>query len=71
MKMEKVKITTPYIKLDQLLKYVNVVDNGGMAKAMIKDGLVKVNGEITLQRGRKIKNGDIVQIQECGTIEVE
>lgn len=71
MKMEKVKITTPYIKLDQLLKYINIVDNGGMAKAIIKDGLVKVNGEVILQRGKKVKNGDIVEIQEYGTIEVE
>ncbi len=69
--MEKVKITTPYIKLDQLLKFINIAENGGMAKAMIQDGMVKVNGEIVLQRGKKIKSGDVVEIGDCDTIEVE
>lgn len=69
--MEKIKIETPFIKLDQLLKYANVADHGGMAKLMIKDGLVKVNGEIEIQRGKKIKSKDIVEIQGYGKIEVE
>ncbi len=55
--MEKVYINTDYIKLDQFLKYVNVVEGGGMAKYVILEGLVKVNGEIELQRGKKLKNG--------------
>ena len=42
--MEKISITTPFIKLDQLLKYANIAENGGMAKWMIMDGLIKVNG---------------------------
>ena len=52
--MEKISITTPFIKLDQLLKYANIAENGGMAKWMIMDGLIKVNGELVLQRGRKL-----------------
>lgn len=59
--MEKVIIDTEYIKLDQLLKFVNAVDGGGMAKNVIKDGLVKVNGEVTLQRGKKLRNGDTIE----------
>ena len=59
--MEKITINTEYIKLDQLLKYANAVDGGGMAKNVILDGMVKVNGEVVLQRGKKIKNGDIVK----------
>ncbi|MBP1926300.1 ribosome-associated protein [Sedimentibacter acidaminivorans] len=55
--MEKIYINTDYIKLDQFLKYVNVVEGGGMAKFVILEGLVKVNGEIELQRGKKLKNG--------------
>lgn len=55
--MEKIYINTDYIKLDQFLKYVNVVEGGGMAKYVILEGLVKVNGEIELQRGKKLKNG--------------
>lgn len=69
--METIKITTPYIKLDQLLKYVNVAENGGMAKSMIQDGLVKVNDETILQRGKKIVPGDIVEIHDYGKIKVE
>jgi len=59
--MEKVNITTEFIKLDQLLKFVSAVEGGGMAKNVILDGLVKVNGEIVLQRGKKIRTGDIVE----------
>lgn len=59
--MEKVKISTEYIKLDQFLKFINVVEGGGMAKNIILDGLVKVNGEIELQRGKKLRNGDYVE----------
>ncbi len=58
--MEKVSISTEFIKLDQLLKFVNAVEGGGMAKNVILDGLVKVNGEVMLQRGKKLREGDIV-----------
>ena len=51
--MEKIKISTDYIKLDQLLKFANIAEHGAMAKLMIKDGLVKVNGEIVTQRARR------------------
>lgn len=69
--MKKVKLTTPYIKLNQLLKYMNIVETGGMAKVMIQNGMVKVNEKIVLQRGKKIKPGDIVEIKDCDTIKVE
>ena len=63
--MEKVNITTEFIKLDQLLKFVSAVEGGGMAKNVILDGLVKVNGEVVLQRGKKIRTGDIVEFEGC------
>lgn len=59
--MEKIIINTEYIKLDQLLKFANAVEGGGMAKNVILDGLVKVNGEVVLQRGKKLRSGDIVE----------
>lgn len=59
--MEKIFINTEYIKLDQLLKFANAVEGGGMAKNVILDGLVKVNGEVELQRGKKLRNGDTVE----------
>lgn len=59
--MEHVVINTEFIKLDQFLKYVNAVEGGGMAKNVIIDGLVKVNSEVVLQRGKKLRNKDIVE----------
>lgn len=59
--MEKIQINTDFIKLDQFLKYINVIEGGGMAKIVILDGLVKVNGEVMLQRGKKLREGDIVE----------
>ena len=52
--MEKVKISTEFIKLDQFLKWLAVVDSGSQAKQVILDGKVKVNDEVETRRGRKI-----------------
>ena len=48
------------MKLDQFLKWHNFVSSGGEAKNIIKSGLVKVNGEIEIRRGRKLVKGDKV-----------
>ena len=48
------------MKLDQFLKWNNIVASGGEAKMLINSGLVKVNGKIEKRRGRKLKRGDIV-----------
>jgi len=58
--MDEVKIESMFIRLDQLLKYISVASSGGEAKVMILDGMIKVNGKTELQRGKKIKPGDIV-----------
>ena len=62
MREERVKITTEYIKLDALLKFANVVATGGEAKQIVQDGLVKVNGETCTMRGKKIRPGDVVEV---------
>ena len=54
------QITTPFIKLDSLLKAENAVSSGGEAKAMIAEGYISVNGEVELRRGRKLYPGDRV-----------
>lgn len=59
--MDTVTITTEYIKLQDLLKFTSLVSTGGEAKVMIAEGEVMVNGEICLQRGRKIRPGDLVK----------
>ncbi len=62
--MEKIEITTEFIKLDSLLKYASLVSSGGEAKTAVADGLVSVNGETVFQRGKKIFPGDTVSF--CG-----
>ena len=52
--IEKVKISTEFIKLDQFLKWLAVVDSGSQAKQVILDGEVKVNDEVETRRVRKI-----------------
>lgn len=60
----KVKINTPFIKLDQLLKFVGLAETGGHAKEIINEGLVYVNDEVCFLRGKKIIAGDIVKIDD-------
>ncbi|MDK9581130.1 S4 domain-containing protein YaaA [Sneathia sanguinegens] len=57
----EIEIKTEYIKLEQLLKYANLVETGGMAKQAIQEGLVLLNGEVEVRRGKKIYKGDIVK----------
>ncbi len=58
----KVKITTEYIKLDQLLKFAGAVAIGSEAKELIKAEKVTVNGEICTMRGKKLRPGDTVKV---------
>lgn len=59
--MEKIKLRDEYIKLGQALKAAGLVGSGVDAKFIIQDGQVKVNGEIEMQRGKKLYAGDIVE----------
>ena len=56
--METIKLRDEFIKLGQALKAAGLVDSGAQAKAVILDGLVKVNGETACQRGKKLFDGD-------------
>ena len=53
-----VVISTEFIKLQDALKYANLVYSGGEAKALIQEGEVKVNGEVCTMRGKKLRPGD-------------
>lgn len=64
----KVKITTEFIKLDQLLKFAGAVAIGSEAKEIILDGQVKVNGEVCTMRGKKIRSGDTVTVNNQNII---
>lgn len=56
-----IKLTSEFIKLDQLMKFAAMVQSGGEAKMLINQGLVLVNNEICTQRGKKIRPGDVVE----------
>ncbi len=58
--MIRIKLKDEFIKLGQALKAANLVESGVDAKNVIKDGLVRVNGEVDIRRGRKLYAGDIV-----------
>ena len=62
--MNKIEITTEFIKLDSFLKFSGAVSMGSEAKMLILDELVKVNNEICTQRGKKLKVGDIVSFED-------
>ncbi len=53
-----VSITTEYIKLQDAMKYANIVYSGGEAKQLILDEQVLVNGEVCTMRGKKLRGGD-------------
>ena len=61
--MREIKINTEIIKLDQILKFAGIAQTGGQSKMIINDGLVTVNGETVKQRGKKIKKGDVLEIE--------
>ena len=56
----QIRETDEFIKLGQALKKAGLVESGVDAKFVIQDGLVKVNGETKLQRGKKIHDGDLI-----------
>jgi len=58
---KKVKISTPFIRLDALLKFADITQSGGEAKLLIQDGLVSVNGAVCTMRGKKCLPGDRVE----------
>ena len=61
--MQEIKLREDYIKLGQALKAANLVESGVMAKMVIQDGMVTVNGRTEIQRGKKLVDGDVVSFE--------
>lgn len=61
--MQEITINDEYIKLGQALKLAGLVGSGVEAKIVIQDGLVSVNGEQEVRRGRKLHSGDIFEME--------
>ncbi|GGE00632.1 S4 domain-containing protein YaaA [Paenibacillus nasutitermitis] len=68
--MTEVEITTEYIALGQFLKLSGCIDTGGAAKFFLQDAEVMINGEADNRRGRKLYNGDRVEIKGHGLFTV-
>ena len=62
MQAEVIKIETPFIRLQDLLKFAGAVETGGEAKLSIQEGLVSVNGEVCTMRGKKLRPGDRAEL---------
>ncbi|MBD5517464.1 MAG: RNA-binding S4 domain-containing protein [Lachnospiraceae bacterium] len=60
--MEIITIRDDFIKLGQALKLAGLVESGVDAKIRIQEGFVKVNGEVEVQRGKKIHPGDVIEL---------
>lgn len=60
--MTKIEINTPFIKLDQFLKFAGIAETGGHAKELIFEKIVFVNGSVCEQRGKKLYPDDIIEV---------
>ena len=58
--MINIEIYTPFIKLKDALKFAGATENGAVAKQMVQEGKVRVNGEICTQSGKKLVKGDCI-----------
>jgi ribosome-associated protein len=57
-----VSIRDDSIRLGQLLKLADLVDQGSEAKEVLLRGLVQVNGVVETRRGRRLVPGDTVTV---------
>lgn len=64
--MEEIEINSPTINLDQLLKWAGIVETGGQVKLMIEDNMIKINGISIFERRKKVKPGDVLEIEGVG-----
>lgn len=63
MEIIKIREQDEFIKLGQAIKAAGFVDSGVIAKLVIQDGLVRVNGEVEYQRGKKLYGGEIISFE--------
>lgn len=68
--MNDLNIDTEFITLGQLLKMVNAISSGGMAKWYLEQHVVYVNGEEEQRRGKKLRHNDIVELPEFGKYKI-
>ncbi len=62
--VQDIEISTDTIRLGQLMKLANLVDSGSDAKMLLMGGEVTVNDEVETRRGRQLRDGDIVTLDD-------
>ena len=68
--METITINTETIQLDQLLKWAGILQSGGQVKFLLEDQCIRLNGNIETAKRRKIKSGDLLEIEGMGSWKV-
>lgn len=68
--MNEIVIDSEFVTLGQLLKMTDAISSGGMAKWFLQENDVYVNGEVDDRRGRKLKDGDVVNIPGVGRFRI-
>lgn len=56
-----------YITLGQMIKVLNILESGGQVKYFLQEVAIHINGEKEQRRGRKLREGDLVEIENIGT----
>ena len=64
LEMHDIEISTDTIRLGQLLKLANLVDSGSDAKTLLMGGEVLVNDEVEVRRGRQLRHGDVISLDD-------
>ncbi len=68
--MKEIKIHTPEIKLTQFLKWAELTSTGGESKNMIREGKIKVNGEVVKVPGKKLFPGDLIEVEGVMSLKI-
>lgn len=68
---EIIRIEEATITLGQFLKHANIISSGGMAKPFLSEYNVWVNGELENRRGKKLRHGDTIEVEEIGRFVIE
>ncbi len=68
--MENINIETETIQLDQLLKWAGILESGGQVKFLLEERRIKLNGNIETAKRRKLKAGDVLEIDGMGSWKV-
>jgi ribosome-associated protein YbcJ (S4-like RNA binding protein) len=64
--MQEIRITTEYVTLGQFLKLSNIISSGGQAQPFLAEVPILGNGEVDQRRGRKLRDGDINDVEDYG-----